>query len=147
MEHRFYKLPVHFDTTSDESVVDLQSCRELESIDQYIELILTTCPGEHKFDKHFGCGIWNMDFELVFSRQKWEESFTGHILRAVQTFEKRLREVEVFLHFEEVVRENAIMRSAAIKKKVEIFIRGKQVSTGEGCSFKYILYLGPLSTE
>ena len=88
-----------------------------------------------------------MDFELVFSRQKWEESFTDHILRAVRMFEKRLTGVEVSLRLAEVVRENAIMQSAAIKKKVEVFISGRLVSTGERCEFKHILYLGPLSTE
>jgi len=147
MESRFYKLPVRFDTTSDESIVDLQPCSELESIDRHIELILTTCPGEHTFNKRFGCQIWNMDFELVFSRQKWEEAFRTYIFEAVQVFEKRLTEIEVFLHFTEVVRENTATRSAAIKKKVEVFINSKLVSTGEKCGFKYILYLGPLSME
>jgi phage baseplate assembly protein W len=147
IENKFYSFPVRFDTTSDGSIVDLQSCNELESIDRHLELLLTTCPGEHRFNRRFGCRIWNMDFELVFSRQQWEDSFRSYIFEAVQMFEKRLTEIEVFLYISEVVRDNIVTQSAAIKKKVEVFINGKLLSNGEKCGFRYILYLGPLSTE
>jgi phage baseplate assembly protein W len=147
MEHSFYKLPVRFHTVSEGSVLETGKCSELESIDQSIELILTTCPGEHKFNRNFGCRIWDMDFELVFSRKKWEETFTEHILNAVCDFEKRLKDVEVSLNIEEAAREDLVMKSAAIKKKVSVFIAARLVSTDEVCKFKYVLYLSPLSTE
>jgi phage baseplate assembly protein W len=147
MAQEFYKLPIRFNTVSEQSVVELSSCNEKESIDQHIELILTTCPGEHKFNKNFGCHIWDMDFELVSSRKKWEEDFTGHILQAVQDFEPRLKEVKVFIHIMEVAQDDLVMKSTAIKKKVIVFVNGKLVSTDELCGFKYALYLGPLSTE
>lgn len=36
----------------------LASCSEIESIDQFIELLISTAPGEHAFDKEFGCEIF-----------------------------------------------------------------------------------------
>jgi phage baseplate assembly protein W len=147
MAQGFYKLPIRFNTVSDTSVVELNVCSEKESIDQHIELILTTCPGEHKFNKNFGCRIWDMDFELVYSRKKWEEDFTAHVLKAVQDFEPRLREIKVFIHIMEVARDDVAMNSTAIKKKVMVFVNGILVSTDEPCGFKYALYLGPLSMD
>jgi phage baseplate assembly protein W len=147
MAQGFYKLPIRFNTVSDETVVKISTCSELESIDQNIELIITTCPGEHKFNKNFGCRIWDMDFERVVSRKQWEESFTAYVLQAVQDFERRLKEVTVFLHVMDVTREDYVMKTTAIKKRVEVFVNGRLVSTNETCGFKYILYLGPLSME
>jgi phage baseplate assembly protein W len=145
MAQGFYKLPIRFNTVSEKSVVDFSLCSEKESIDQQIELILGTCPGEHKFNKNFGCHIWDMDFELVYSRKKWEDEFTAHILQAVQDFEPRMKEIKVFIHIMEVAREDLVLKSTAIKKKVVVFINGRLVSTDEPCGFKYALYLGPLS--
>jgi hypothetical protein len=88
-----------------------------------------------------------MDFELVFSRKKWEDDFTQYILLAVRDFEPRLKEINVFLSIKEVVREDIAMKTTAIKKKVVVFVEGKSVSSNETCSFRYTLYLGPLSTE
>jgi phage baseplate assembly protein W len=143
----FYQLPVRFNTVAEGSVLELSSCSEKESIDRHIELILTTCPGEHKFDRNFGCRIWDMDFELVFSRKKWEDDFRSHILQSVRDFERRLKDVTVFLRIMEVAREDLIMQTTAVKKKVVVFINGKLVSTDETCGFHYTLYLGPLSAE
>jgi phage baseplate assembly protein W len=140
-------LPVSFDSVFDETARDLAACSEMESIDRYIELIITTCPGEHKFDGNFGCGIWDMDFERVVSRKRWEEDFTAHILNAVRNFEKRLKDIAVTIRVTEAVREDPAMKTAAIKKKVNVFINGRLVSSGEACGFNYTLYLGPLSTE
>jgi phage baseplate assembly protein W len=145
MGHDFYKLPIKFNT--DSGVIAISKCNELESIDQSIELILTTCPGEHRFNKNFGCRIWDMDFELVFSRKKWEETFTEHIRAAIRDFEKRLQDVNVSLHITEVSRADKIIQSTAIKKQVSVFVSGSLVSSGEHCKLKYILYLSPLSTE
>jgi phage baseplate assembly protein W len=147
MEKEFYKLPVHFNTVSEDAVIAVSACDEKESIDQHIELIITTCPGEHKFNKNFGCRIWDMDFELVYSRKKWEDDFTAHILQAVRDFELRLKETMVYIHIMEVARDDNVMKSTDIKKKVMVFVNGRLASSNERCGFKYALFLGPLSIE
>lgn len=147
MKKTFYKLPIRFDSIFDETSGEMPMCTEKESIDQNIELLLTTCPGEHKFNKNWGCRIWNMDFELVYSRKEWEEQFTSYILYAVQMFEQRLKNVTVAIQILEVAREDSVMKTTAIKKKVMVYINGILLSTGAPCGFHYALYLGPLSTE
>jgi phage baseplate assembly protein W len=147
MQKQYYKLPIRFSSVFDEDGRRFAVCDELSSIDQYIELLLTTCPGEHKFDKSFGCGIWDMDFESVTSRQNWKDSFTAHILKAIQTFEKRLQDVSVEIEINDVARHDYTLQTTAIKQEVQIRVRAQSVSTGEPCGFRYVLYLGPLSTE
>jgi len=147
MKFQYYKLPLKLDSILNEDGEEMATCSELESIDQHIELIITTCPGEHKFNKNFGCRIWDMDFERVVSRKKWEEDFTTYILEAVESFEQRLKDINVFIDIREVTREDLVTKTTAIKKKVVVYIQGVLVSTNQPCSFRYKLYLGPLSTE
>ena len=144
---QYYKIPIKFDSIFDEDGKKMATCSEVSSIDQYIELLLTTCPGEHKFDKNFGCRIWDMDFERVVARKKWEDDFTAYIREAVQTFEKRLKDVSVSININDVARQNYILETTAIKKEVIVSIDSRLVSNNEPCKFRYVLYLGPLSTE
>ncbi|WP_029906685.1 GPW/gp25 family protein [Prevotella sp. 10(H)] len=147
MDTIYYKLPLNLDNIFDEDGGKLHTCSEIESIDQHIELIITTCPGEHKFNKNFGCRIWDMDFERVVLRKKWEEEFTGHIADAIQRFESRIKDIEVAIQVMEVTREDSITKTTAIKKKVIVQVKGILVSSGGYCEFRYKLFLGPLSTE
>ena len=57
METKFCKLPLDFEALLSEDVENsrLASCTEIESIDQFIEMLIDTAPGEHAFDKEFGC--------------------------------------------------------------------------------------------
>lgn len=145
--HTYYKLPIKFDSVFDEDGKGMETCSEISSIDQYIELLLTTCPGEHKFDKTFGCRIWDMDFERVVSRKKWIDDFTAYVLEAVSAFEKRLKDVSVSISIRDVTREDYTLQTTAIKKEVMVYIDSRLVSNNEPCKFKYALYLGPLSTQ
>ena len=60
METKFCKLPLILKPCSARDVENsrLASCSEIESIDQFIELLISTAPGEHAFDKEFGCEIF-----------------------------------------------------------------------------------------
>lgn len=142
-----YKLPIRFDKLLDENGGDLARCTEVESIDQHIELLLTTCPGENRFDRDWGCHIWDMDFERVVSRKKWEEDFNRHIFHAIRKYEKRIKDVTIEVDIQEVAREDPALQTTAIKKRVIVYVNAFLVSNDKKCSFKYILYLGPLSIE
>ena len=56
MKQKYYKLPVRLEKLFEGDIRQLERCSELESIDQHIELLLTTCPGEHRF----GSGSWTL---------------------------------------------------------------------------------------
>ena len=146
-QQQYYKLPLRLSTVFHEDGKRFATCSEADSIDQYIELLLTTCPGEHKFNKKFGCGIWDMDFESVTSRQSWKDKFTTHILDAIRTFEKRLKDVSVEIDINDVARKDYTLQTTAIKKEVQVYVSARLVSNDIPCKFYYALYLGPLSTE
>lgn len=144
----YLKLPIRFnDFFHQEGNVRLPRFSEIESIDQNIELLLTTCPGEHKFNPKWGCRIWDMDFSRVVSRSKWEEEFRSYVVESVELFEPRLKNLDVWLEIEDVVREEVISKSTAIKKRVCIHINATIVSDDSKCGLSFVLYLGPLSTE
>ena len=79
MKQKYYKLPVRLEKLFEGDIRQLERCSELESIDQHIELLLTTCPGEHRFDPKYGCRIWELDFERIVSTEQWKELFTGYV--------------------------------------------------------------------
>lgn len=68
METKFCKLPLDFEALLSEDVENsrLASCSEIESIDQFIELLISTAPGEHAFDKEFGCEIFFSTLKALF---------------------------------------------------------------------------------
>ena len=92
METKFCKLPLDFEALLNEDVGNnhLASCNEIDSIDQFIELLISTAPGEHTFDKEFGCEIFYLDFESIVSHTRWEGQFSEYITKAITRYEKRL---------------------------------------------------------
>lgn len=68
METKFCKLPLDFGALLSEDVENsrLASCTEIESIDQFIEMLIDTAPGEHAFDKEFGCEIFILILRVSF---------------------------------------------------------------------------------
>lgn len=140
-----YRLPLQFERLLEGE--DLIRCDEKSSIDQNLELIITTCPGEHKYDPDFGCRIWELDFVSMLSQRVWENTFRTHIFEAIGLYEPRITNVELEVYFTDVVRSYPMTGTNAIKKKVTIIIGADLLSSGEKCGFKYSLYLGPLSMD
>lgn len=138
---------MRFDSVFEDEPFQMLKCNEKESIDQHIELLLTTCPGEHQFDHEWGCKIWDMDFENITAKSDWEELFKSHILNCVQRYENRITGISLKLNIDDVARSDNHLMITAIKKQVSVHIIARLLSTGEKCCFNYILYLGPLSTQ
>lgn len=147
MSQLFYKIPTNFSDIIENTGENRKICSEKESINQYIELLLMTCPGEHRFDKNFGSKIWDMDFERVVSRIKWENEFCQYMQDSITNYEHRITNVEITASIQDAVREDPISKSVSVKKKVIVKIACRLLSTGEQCLFYNILYLGPLSSE
>ena len=146
MKLKYYKLPVRLGRLFEGDSRQLERCSELESIDRHIELLLTTCPGEHRFDPKYGCRIWELDFERMVSTEQWKEFFTGYVMQAISTYEKRISEIALSVNLQEVVREE-ILDNRMIRKRVDITVLAILNSTGTPCGFGYKLYMGPLSNE
>jgi phage baseplate assembly protein W len=146
-ENRFYRLPLNFDSVFEHTDEYMKTCSEKESIDQFIEMLIMTCPGEHKFDKNFGSQIWDMDFVKMISRVNWEKDFTHYLIESVTRYEHRITDINVTATISEVDVEDPIYQSVTVKNKASIIIKCKLLSTGENVAFYYTLYLGPISNE
>jgi phage baseplate assembly protein W len=142
-----YKLPILLSRIFESNIRDLSRCNEEESIDQNLELIITTCPGEHKYDPNFGCRIWDLDFERVVSVQKWEGEFVQYIIEAIKKYEPRVCDVEPQAKFFDIKNRHEFSGAVSIRKRVDIQIDATVVNTKKKCCFYYSLYLGPLSSE
>jgi len=142
-----YKLPIDFSRLFESDIRNLTTQNEKDSIRQNLELILTTSPGEHKFDRQFGCKIWNLDFERVESRSVWEELFIMSIYEAIKKYEPRIHEVEANVAFSDAKREDILMKAVFIKTKVSIRIVARLNNTNERFTFSYSLFLGPLNPD
>jgi phage baseplate assembly protein W len=115
------------------------------SISQYIELIIFTRYGEHRFMPDFGCEIWDLDFELIVSESMWEEKLRQSLLRSINKYEQRIYHVEVDVKINEVNKFYPLRNISEIKKRVEITVKGIIHKTGEHYSFSTALFLSPLS--
>lgn len=144
---RFYSIPLQLASIPNGEPEPLDTCSEQQSIDSLLELLLTTCPGEHKFDNGWGCEIWDLDFEIITSRNRWENRCTKLVTQMVTKYEPRLENLNVTCRIIEVTRADGVFNTPAIKKKVNIYINATMKSTGEKCCFYYKLYLGPISSE
>lgn len=147
MINKYYSLPLKLASIADGEPEPLAMCSEQSSIDSYLELLLTTCPGEHKFNNEWGCKIWDLDFEIITSKNKWEIHCTEIISQMVNNYEPRLKEVNVIAKIVEVTKSDGFLNTPAIKKKLNIYINATLRSTGEKCCFYYKLYLGPITSE
>lgn len=149
METKFCKLPLDFGALLSEDVENsrLASCTEIESIDQFIEMLIDTAPGEHAFDKEFGCEIFYLDFESIISHTRWEGQFSDYITQAITRYEKRLTNVNVRVIIDDTTRQDNVFEASTIKKRVQVYVYGNLVHTGEKRYFYYVIYLGPISTR
>jgi len=141
----FYKTPLLFTHLFESG--DLSRCSESESIDKNLELIITTCPGEHKYDPGYGCGIWFLDFENVVSIQRWENEFMSFIAKAAGKYEPRIMILDTQVNFLDVKNQHELSGAVSIRKRADIQIDAIIVSSGKKCRFYYALYLGPLTSD
>jgi len=144
---KYYKIPMDFVRIFEPNIRNLSKCTELESIERHLELIITTCPGEDKYNPDFGCRIWDLDFERVVSKARWEGQFVEHITKAVKKYEPRVSNVVPKVSFADIRKEYEHSGITSVRKRVDISIDATIISTGKKCCFYYSLYLGPLSSD
>ena len=144
---KYYKLPLYFNNIFESDGGKLEKCSEKESIDQNIEMLITTCPGEHHFDEDYGSHIWDLDFERVVEADNWKRSFTTFIQKSIESYEPRLSCVSVSSNMRDVIKDDRVMESVSVRKRVDIFVTGQINSNEEWAKFGFTIYLGPLSNQ
>jgi phage baseplate assembly protein W len=143
MSSPYYKYPLALSRVFENH--ELTKCVLGESISQNIQLIITSAHGEHRYNESFGCKIWEMDFELVMSQRIWEEKLRQSLLAGIKEYERRIENVNIEVQISEVENFMPVSKYVAIKRKVDILVKGIIVETGEKYHFHTDLYLSPVA--
>lgn len=97
-----------------------------ESIDEFIELLVFTHPGECKFANDFGFNFWeyefsNLSIDTFNNTENPRRNFENNLKEAILKYEPRLSDVKVEVLLSE---ENLLIKKTRIKFLVMIFIQG-----------------------
>ena len=141
MQLEFYSLPLMMDNIMRKQ--EHPKCSLQQSVMQNLHLLLVTSYGGFPVDEHFGCSIWDNDFDNVTSAHKLKEMIRQSLLQAIKDYEKRLVNVraEVAMRQEEL----SGGPGKTIKKRIDITISGLLKLTNEPFTYKDSFFVGPLS--
>ena len=114
------------------------------SIKNMIHLILITSPGDLKFDPGFGTEIWKYDFDNIYNTHFLKEELKKSVTGTIMFYEKRLTNVKVDLHIEQV-EINTRIRNRRVKTQIRMNISGVVEKTNESFFHKESFFIGPLS--
>lgn len=100
-----------------------------KSIDEHIELIMTTRPGDYKYSKEYGFTIWDLEFENLEiekfnSHNNPRQDIEKMLAKVISKYEPRLKNVEVEIIF--VYKK--IFKGKKIKFYVDVAVKGNIVN-------------------
>lgn len=145
MNFIYYKIPLQLSGLLEGN--ELPTCDLRDSISKTLELIIMTRFGEHRHDPSFGCEIWDLDFELIVSENKWEEKLRQSLLKSITTHEHRLSDIQLSVAITEIEKFQLFKQYTEIKKRVDIRLTGVIHKTGEAFEFSNSLFLSPLCVD
>lgn len=142
MQNQYYTIPISANDLIKDK--DVRKCNINDSIANYLHLLLESHFGECHFDKHFGCAIWNVDFNNVANDSKLMTMIRQSLYESIEKYERRLSKVDinVTVHQEEQSKKGGISK---IKKQVSISLKGVIKKTNEEFKYNEDFFIGPLS--
>lgn len=157
MNFKYYKIPLELSDIVGAETIDHHVDRPLKlqirrteslkkSIDEHIEMILTTHFGEYKRDMDYGFVIWEKEFENIQiekfnTHNNPKQEFEQLLKKTLNKYEPRLKNIEVDILF--VYKK--IFKGRKIKYFVDLTIKGILVNKIEDAyvqSFQFAM--GPL---
>ena len=116
----------------------LERCSYEESIAQQIMLLIVSRYGEVVGKENYGSVIWELEFSQLVKISDWES-----LLQAITTYEERLKDISVSVVLSEIDDENK--KETHVRRKAQIAVKGKIVSTDQPFHFNTLVYISPLS--
>jgi len=147
MKNKKYKLPLQLGTILRKE--QHPTCANIgESIAQNIHLIILTSFGEHRYDRKYGCSLWESDFAVVPQVKKWQNEMSKNLGSTIEKHEKRLNKVLVSIKIDqEEFMDPVDQKVKRIKKRIQVEVKGKLRKTNEDFSFHDIVYYSPVSLD
>ncbi|WP_207798924.1 GPW/gp25 family protein [Taibaiella soli] len=118
-----------------------------ESIAQNIMLLITTRPGENRFDPDYGNAVWDTEFENATSEKDWERIFCASMATAIERYETRICKPEITVRVNHVEQTYDNKKFVEIKKKAVIRIKALLKENFETFHFATEIFLSPLSVD
>lgn len=140
---KYLKLPIDFSSVLKGK--ELKTCPVEESIAQSIMLQITSRYGEVAGRPRFGSDIWELEFNQLVKIYEWEENVKNSLLKSIETYEKRLYDVEVTVSLKEVGSELNAKEARNIRRKADIYVSGKVIYKELPFHFTTTIYISPLS--
>lgn len=117
------------------------------AIRQHIHLLLSTRPGEYRFDPAMGNGIWAFDFDTHLDLSHWNDQTEELVSKLIRTYEPRLSDVRVQVETEEVPEVGADGRVLQLRRRITITVRGTLAALNEPLSPQsFVLFISPVAT-
>ncbi len=138
----YYSLPLTLETILQRK--KHPRCTLSESIYQHLYLLLVTHLNESRYDRQYGCELWDSDFALM-SQLKWKDLIKESFEQAVRKYEPRLTQVKVRVEVEEF--EQMTKTNRYIRKRVGLGVDATIVRTNEAFSFFERIFISPMSTD
>jgi len=151
----YYKLPLDFNDMLQTTTASAEHIKPglllpkthsiKKSVDEFIELIITTHLGEYKYDRELGFEIWDIEFENIqiekFNTHNFpKQNLEKYLKERLYKFEPRLKDIKVeilFIH-------SKIFKGKKIKYFVDITVKGKLVqNSNEEYSRTFQFGMGP----
>lgn len=141
MKGIYYKLPIDFKNLMSKG--DLSKITLEHSIRQHIFMLMTTSFGECKFDESYGCGIWELDFDLLKNDNELKILIHKGLKDCITRYEKRfvVEDIEVSISEQNI----GVNHQKRIKKKIIIKIKGAVLETNRVLDFQDYFFVSPLS--
>ena len=140
---KYYTQPIHVSLLMKGR--EHPSCTLQQSIAQRIHLLLITNLNEYRFDREFGCIIWEHDFENVPNINQWKDRMAKSVKEELEKYEKRLQNIKTTLELtEEEFVDKDKNNFKKIKRRVDINISAALKRTNEPFFFQEVLYISPV---
>lgn len=124
---------------------DHPTCELGRSVAQLLYLLLHTRPGQLRSAPDFGCAVWELEFISNVELAHWEGTLTKSLLRAVQHYEPRLRDVRVRVALSATAPPQGQAADLPARWYAQVTITGVLTLTHEPFSFSTQLHIGQLS--
>jgi len=121
-------------------------CDLKDSIRMNIDLIIKTHYNENRFNREYGCLIWNKDYSTITNVADWKDEMKSLMLHSIEQNEPRLKDVKLNLDMEDAeIMEKYRDQPLRLKKKITIQISGIIKHLNEPFQHYEFLFFSPLS--
>ena len=132
----YYQIPLSFSTILKRE--KLKKCDLMQSIKNFIHLIILSSFQEYRRDSSFGCDMWENEFEILPSETKWQTQIKSSITSSIKSYETRLEDVNINIETKE---------TTSLMKRITINVSGTMKQTAEPFAHNETIYLCPKSID